>query len=51
MARQGLFDCENKSLGLTKWGLIIFNVAFWVSLNMNKTCRLYLQYVIINDKR
>lgn len=29
MARQGVFDCENKSLSLAKWGLIIFNVAFW----------------------
>ena len=31
MARQGLFEWSNASLGLTKWGLIAFNVAFWVS--------------------
>jgi hypothetical protein len=31
MARQGLFEWNNMKLGLLKWGLIIFNVAFWVS--------------------
>lgn len=30
MARQGLFEWDNVLLGLTKWGLIAFNVAFWV---------------------
>ena len=31
MARQGLFEWSNAGLSITKWGLIIFNVAFWVS--------------------
>ena len=31
MARQGIFEFSNVTLGLTKWGLIIFNVAFFVS--------------------
>lgn len=31
MTRQGLFEWNNMKLGLLKWGLIIFNVAFWVS--------------------
>lgn len=31
MSRQGLFEWSNVKLGLLKWGLIIFNVAFWVS--------------------
>ena len=31
MARQGMFERSNAGLSITKWGLIIFNVAFWVS--------------------
>lgn len=31
MARQGLFECSNLRLVFTKWGLIMFNIAFWVS--------------------
>ena len=31
MTRQGLFEWNDVKLGLLKWGLIIFNVAFWVS--------------------
>ena len=36
MARQGLFEWDNVLLGLTKWGLIAFNVAFWVSWILEK---------------
>ena len=34
MARQGAFECSggcSAKLMLAKWGLIVFNVAFWVS--------------------
>ncbi len=31
MARQGLFEWSNVRLGFIKWGLVMFNVAFWVS--------------------
>ena len=34
MARQGAFECGGgcgARLMLAKWGLIVFNVAFWVS--------------------
>lgn len=30
MVRQGLFESNNVCLGLSKWGLIIFNMVFWL---------------------